>query len=104
MARLREVLDEALELWLGLGKDWAAFWQSTPFIASKIIGALQKQAHHGVLVQAWYTEYMARQKRLRGLSTYLKEPKAIKPLKKGETMKAGPWLALMGVGGEANSG
>jgi len=44
----------------------------------------------------WYSEYFARQKRLRNLSHYLEEPKAVKPLKTGAPMNAAPWLALMG--------
>lgn len=90
-------MDEALGLWLGLGKDWAEFWKSTPHIAERIVMARQKRDHRETIMQAWYNEYMARQKRLRGLSHYLKESKPIKPLKKGEAVQAGPWLALMGI-------
>lgn len=99
---LREVLDEALSLWLGIGKDWAEFWSATPKIVGAIVGAVQKRQHQSILIQAWYNEYMARQKRLKGLSSYLKEPKTLKPLKKGDPMEAGPWLALFG-GGEKST-
>ncbi len=92
-------MDEALNLWLGLGRSYAGFWEVTPKIASVIIGAAQKYQHREIVMQSWYNEYMARQKRLKGLSSYLKEPKPIKPLKSGEAMQAGPWLALFGAGG-----
>jgi len=92
------VVGEARELWLGLGKSYADFWTATPFEATKVITALQKYQHRNIVMAGWYTEYFARQKRLKGLSHYLDEPKTMKPLKKGEAMQAGPWLALMGAG------
>ena len=46
----------------------------------------------------WYGEYFARQKRLKNLSHYLEAPKPKKLIGAEEPMKAGPWLALMGVG------
>jgi len=88
---------DACELWLGLGKSWQAFWKATPYEAGKVVTALQKQQHRSVVMSGWYSEYFARQKRLKGLSHNLDEPKAIKPLKKGDAIQAGPWLALMGV-------
>ena len=90
-------MGEALELWLGLGKSWRKFWRLTPYEASKIIGALQKYQHRQTIMIGWYGEYFARQKRLKGLSHYLDEPKQKRILGKGEKMQAGPWLALMGV-------
>ncbi|NNE59121.1 MAG: hypothetical protein HKN36_13520 [Hellea sp.] len=90
------MVDEALELWLGIGQGWAEFWASSPKIATQIIGSRKKHAHQTIVMQAWYTEYMARQKRLKNLNHYLDSPKQKKPLKTGEAMNAAPWLALFG--------
>lgn len=87
---------EARDLWLGLGKSWKSFWESTPYEAAKIIGAFLKHEFRNVVMVGWYGEYFARQKRLKGLSHYLEEPKKKSLIKTGETMNAGPWLALMG--------
>ena len=91
---------DACELWLGLGKSWQAFWSATPYEVGKIVAAVQKHQHRAVIMSGWYAEYFARQKRLKGLSHYLEEPKKKSLIKTGETMKAGPWLALMGATSE----
>ena len=88
---------DACELWLGLGKSWESFWQSTPYEAGKIAAAVQKHQHRAVIMAGWYGEYFARQKRLKALSNYLDDPKDKKVIGKGEKMNAGPWLSLMGV-------
>jgi len=59
---------------------------------------LQKHSHQSVVMQGWYTEFFARQKRLKGLSHYLEKPEDKKLIGKDEAMRAGPWLSLMGVG------
>ena len=88
---------DAFELWLGLGKSWADFWQSTPYEVGKIVMALQKHEHRSVIMTGWYTEYFARQKRLKSMSHYLDDPKDKKLIRSGDPMQAGPWLALMGM-------
>lgn len=92
----------AQELWLGLGRSWKAFWSATPYEVGKVVAALQKQDHRQTVMTGWYTEYFARQKRLKSLSHYLEEPKDKKLISGNEAMQAGPWLALMGVGGSVD--
>lgn len=57
-------------------------------------------AHDATVTQAWMAEYMARQKTLKPLKSYLKREETKRALRPGENMDATPWLSLMGIGDE----
>ena len=65
------------------------------------LNACLKHAHDQTVTSAWMAEYMARQKTLKPLKTYLKRDETKRLLKPGEKMNAAPWLAMMGVGKDA---
>ena len=56
-----------------------------------------KHVHEQTVTSAWMAEYMARQKTLKPLKTYLKREETKRLIKPGEKMNAEPWLAMMGV-------
>ena len=61
------------------------------------LNASLKHAHDQTVTTAWMAEYMARQKTLKPLKTYLKREETKRLLRPGEKMNAAPWLAMMGV-------
>jgi hypothetical protein len=67
------------------------------------LNAVLKHAHDETVTSAWMAEYMARQKTLKPLKTYLKREETKRLLKPGEKMNAAPWLAMMGVENNPNT-
>jgi len=62
------------------------------------MNAAFKHSHEAIVTNAWMAEYMARQKTLKPLKSYLKREETKRLLKPGEKMNAEPWLKMMGVG------